>query len=320
MGSDDTRDRTVDVMNREPQTPTFDSPHPARCPVCSSTRLREQPFGYAFKNKWLGGYECRDCGIIFIHPQPSADELKHMYSKEYFEGDFRCGHAGSYFDEKTQISLEDGGLLARIKRFKPSGSFLEIGCAGGAFLHAAHKAGYDVKGVEFSHAAAQLAREKFQLDVVTGDVTDAQFPNDTFDVIFMGDVLEHLPNPLATCKEIFRILRCNGVFVIECPMQTNTLFSRVGLFAYGMLGKKVTVNMPPYHLFEYRPASMATMLQRIGFSVIQKSEGIIPPRHVALRGSSLQNLGKKLFQYPNFLLTNVFGVLGDRIEIIALKP
>lgn len=289
------------------------------CPVCSSSTLRAKPFGYAFNNKWLGGYECGECGMIFIHPQPTADEIERMYSKEYFESDFRCGHAGSYFDEKTQTSLEDEALIARIKEFKPSGSFLEIGCAGGAFLHAAKKAGYDVKGVEFSDAAAQLARDKFKLDVITGDVTDAQFPDNTFDVVFMGDVLEHLPNPLATCKEVFRIMRSGGVFVIECPMQTNTIFSRVGFFAFGMLGRRTTVHLPPYHLFEYRPASMAAMLRRAGFSIVQKSEGIISPREVALRGSTLQKFGKKMFQYPNYVLTKTFGALGDRVEMIVRK-
>ncbi len=292
---------------------------PTACLVCSSTQLREKPFGYAFNAKWLGGFECGACGMIFIHPQPTAEEILQMYSKEYFEGDFRCGHAGSYFDEKTQTSLEDQTLIAGIRKFKPSGKFLEIGCAGGAFLHAVRKAGYEVKGVEFSEIASKLAREKFGLDVITGDVTEAKYPDNTFDVVFMGDVLEHLPNPLATCKEVFRIIAPDGIFVVECPMQTNTLFSRAGFLAFSLLGKKTTVHMPPYHLFEYRPASMAAMLQRAGFAIVKKSEGMIPPSKVTLRGSGIQKIGKKLFQYPNYLLTKTLDEFGDRIEMIAKK-
>ncbi len=292
---------------------------PTTCPVCSSSRLRAKPFGYAFNGRWLGGYECSACGIIFIHPQPTPEELAALYSKEYFAGDFRCGHAGSYFDEKTQASLQDETLITRIKQLKPAGRFLEVGCAGGAFLNAARNAGYDVKGVEFSEVAAQLAREKFGLDVFTGDVAEAKFPDNTFDVVFMGDVLEHLPDPVATCREVHRIMAPGGLFVIECPMQTNTLFSRGGFFLYGMIGKKATVHLPPYHLFEYRPESLAGMLRRAGFSIVRKSEGIIPPREVTLRGSTLQNIGKKLFQYPNFLITTIFGVFGDRVEVVAAK-
>lgn len=293
--------------------------HPTSCPVCSSLDVTSKPFGYSFNSKWLGGFECGECGIIFIHPQPTAEEIVQMYSKEYFEGDFRCGYAGSYFDEKTMSSLEDGALIQHIKKFKLTGKFLEIGCAGGAFLHAAQKAGYDVQGVEFSDVAAQLAREKFGLDVITGDVRDAKYPSNMFDVVFMGDVLEHLPKPVAVCKEVFRVLAPGGVFVIECPMQTNTLFSRVGFLAYNLLRKKATVHLPPYHLFEYRPTSMATMLRRVGFHIVQKTEGMIPPNEVTLRGSGMQKFGKKVFQYPNYFLTTMFGVFGDRIEMIATK-
>jgi len=296
-----------------------ESLEPKACPVCAASQLRARPFGYSFNDKWLGGFECGTCGIIFIHPQPTAEEIVQMYSKEYFEGDFRCGHAGSYFDEKTQTSLEDEALINRIMQFKPSGKFLEIGCAGGAFLHAAQKSGYQVKGVEFSDVAAQLARDKFGLDVVTGDVTDAKYPDNTFDVVFMGDVLEHLPNPVVTCTEIFRVMVPGGVFVIECPMQTNTLFSRAGFIGYGLMGKKATVHLPPYHLFEYRPASMTAMLRRCGFDILQRNEGMIPPNEVTLRGSGVQKIGKKVFQYPNYFLTKTFGVLGDRIEMIAIR-
>jgi SAM-dependent methyltransferase len=292
---------------------------PGACPVCSSADVRQRPFGYAFKGRWLGGYECRACGIIFIHPQPTAEELAQLYSKEYFEGDFRCGHAGSYFDEKTQASLADEALIARIKQFKPSGMFLEIGCAGGAFLHAARNAGYEVKGVEFAGAAAQLAREKFGLDVMTGDLMSAAFAEALFDVVFMGDVLEHLPDPLATCREVYRILKPGGVFVIECPMQTNTMFSRLGFFVYGMIGTKATVHLPPYHLFEYRPASMKRMLQRCGFTIVETRQAIIPPSQVTLRGPALQRIGKKLMQYPNAIITHALGIWGDRIEVVATK-
>lgn len=296
----------------EPQTA-------GECPVCSSLSVRSLPFGYAFNGRWLGGYKCRDCGIIFIHPQPTAEELAQLYSKEYFEGDFRCGHAGSYFDEKTQASLEDETLIARIKQLKAAGRFLEIGCAGGAFLHAARKAGYEVRGVEFSDAAAQLARERFGLDVFTGDVTQAEFPDNAFDVVFMGDVLEHLPDPVATCREVHRIMAPGGIFVIECPMQTNTIFSRLGFLVYGLLGKKAIVQLPPYHLFEYRPRSMRAMLRRCGFAIVQQREAMIPPNEIALRGTGMQNVGKKMFQYLTYPVTKAFGVLGDRIEMIAAK-
>ncbi len=278
-----------------------------------------KPFGYQFNGKWMQALSCAECGMIFIHPQPTSNEIKQMYSKEYFEGDFRCGHAGSYFEEGSLEHLVDTGLLQRIKQYKPSGKFLEIGCAGGAFLDAARKEGYDVTGVEFSEDASAIARKKFNLQVITGDITDAKFTDNVFDVVFMGDVLEHLPDPVTTVKEIHRITAPEGMLVLLVPSQTNTIFSRAGFFAYNLLGKKAVVNLPPYHLFEYRPDSMEELLRRCGFASVRKIGSLIPPSNVTLRGSTAQRIGKKIFQYPNYILTKLFGVFGDRLDVFAVK-
>ena len=290
-----------------------------RCPVCHSLKLGTKPFGYLFAERWLQAISCSECGIIFLDPQPSAEEIAQLYSKEYFEGDFRCGHAGSYFNDESIGNIVDHPLLQRIRGFKPEGKFLEVGCAGGAFLHAAQDTGYAVRGVEFSDDAAQLARDKFGLNVITGDLQTARLPNDAFDVVFMGDVIEHLPDPAATLVEINRITNEGGLLVLACPTQTNTIFSRIGFLVYGLLGKKATINLPPYHLFEYRPDSLGRLLDRYGFKIIHARATMIHPKDIALRGTIAQRIGKKLFQYPNYLLTSLFGVLGDRIEIYATK-
>ena len=297
----------------------MNSPHDLQCRICSSRRLRSMPFGYRFKGRWLGAVECPACGIIFIDPQPTPEEIVEMYRKEYFEGDFRCGHAGSYFDDAALENLSGLPLLLRIQTYRSSGEFLEVGCAGGAFLNAARQAGYSVKGGEFSDDAAKLGREKFHLDVVTGDVRKIGLPPSSYDVVFMGDVLEHLTDPLATIMEIHRIMKPDGLLVLLCPTQTNTLFSRFGFAVYAALGKNATVNLPPYHLFEYRPGSMRYLVERCRFEVVDSVAEIIPPGEIALRGTGMQKLGKKIFQYPNYLITKMFHVLGDRIELYAMK-
>jgi len=242
-----------------------------------------------------------------------------MYSREYFEGDFRCGHEGSYFSNETLDHIVDDQLLHRIKEYKPGGRFLEVGCAGGAFLDAARTAGYEVQGVEYSDIAAEFARRNFNLDVRTGRLEQVQFPPDSFDVVFMGDVLEHLPDPGVTMKELNRIMRNGGLIVILCPMQTNTLFSRAGFLVYQILGRKTTVHLPPYHLFEYRPNSLTGLVVKCGFRVTKITESIIPPSEIAQRGSLVQKNAKKLFQYPNYVVTKLFGKLGDRVEMFATK-
>lgn len=242
-----------------------------------------------------------------------------MYAKEYFHGDFRCGHERSCFDDATRASLVDVALLERLRSLVPAGRLLEIGCAGGAFLNAARAAGYEVTGIEFSPDAAQFARDTFGLDVFTGEVGEARLPGGSFALVYMGDVIEHLPDPVATLREIRRLLRSGGTIVMACPSQTNTLFSRAGFAVYRALRREATVPLPPYHLFEYRPASMRSILERCGFTEIRITQGLIPPGSIALRGSGFQRLGKKSFHYINSVVTALSGSFGDRMEVTAVS-
>ena len=294
-------------------------PEERRCRVCASTRLVEEPFGYRFNSRWLGGLRCRDCGIIFLSPQPTPEDLRRLYSAEYFEQDYRCGHTGSYFDDQTLAALVDDALLGRIQKRKHTGRFLEVGCAGGAFLDAARRRGYAVQGVEFSEDAAAFARKRFGLDVFTGDVLDTHFPDGSFDVVFMGDVIEHLRDPAKTLNEVHRIMATGGLLVLACPSQTNTLFTRCGFYLYGLVDLKATVQLPPYHLFEYRPGSLTFLLRSCQFEILKLHQSMIPPGDVTLRGPKLQRFGKKVFQIPNYALTKVFGILGDRLEVYAVR-
>lgn len=290
----------------------------SQCPICSSSSVREKPFKYIFHGSELRGWSCTRCGIIFLHPQPTAEELKQLYSSEYFEGgDFRCGHEGGYSDPATLERMAEPGLLIEIKAMTAGRRFLEIGCAGGAFLNAARKLGFQPQGVELSEDACRIARETFGLQVFAGELVDARFPDASFDVVFMGDVIEHLPNPIATLREVNRILDRKGMLVMGLPSQTNSLFSRIGFFVYGIAGKSATVALPPYHLFEYRPRSLRFLLRMCGFEISRLDQGIIPPDQINLRGPAVQRFGKKVLQYPNFVLTRIFGVCGDRITVFA---
>ena len=291
---------------------------PDRCPICDSSSIRKRPFHYRFHEGVLQGFSCRRCGIIFIHPQPSPAELESLYSAEYFEGgDVRCGHVKEY--SASLDNLVDRGVLFVVRSMKQTGRFLEVGCAGGATLHAAREMGYETEGVELSSAASQMAREKFGLRVFTGTVAEARFPDSRFDIVYMGDVLEHLPNPRDSLREIFRIMAPGGLLAVAVPTQTNTLFSRTGFALFGPLGKSAEVQLPPYHLFEYRPASLRFLLHTSGFRVQKIQEGIIPPGEINLRGSLTQQLGKKLFHYPNWVLTRALHVCGDRLTAFAVK-
>jgi len=139
-----------------------------------------------------------------------------------------------------------------------NGKLLDIGAATGFFMNLAKKRGFQVKGVELSDFAAKIARDK-DLDVVTGDLLSGNFLGESFDVITMFDVLEHVPDPKKLISEASRILKKGGLLLINTP-DAQSLWARI-------LGSKWQLIMPPEHIYYFSPKNLGKHLSNNGFSV-----------------------------------------------------
>ena len=88
--------------------------------------------------------------------------------------------------------------------FVEGGKILDIGCGNGTELYKLKAMGWETYGVEMDAQASGRARTK-GIRVYTGDLFGANFPDRFFHVVRMSFVLEHLPNPRETLREIRRI-------------------------------------------------------------------------------------------------------------------
>jgi SAM-dependent methyltransferase len=99
-------------------------------------------------------------------------------------------------------------------------SVLEVGCATGFFTKVLVERGCNVVGIEIDPEAAKSA-EKWADRVIVGNLDDGEIwdllENETFDVIVLGDVLEHLRDPLASLRSAARKLKPSGFVVISVP-------------------------------------------------------------------------------------------------------
>jgi len=210
-------------------------------------------------------------------------------------------------------------ILGWIRRYKPSGEFFEIGCGMGYFLEYARKNGYNVSGIEYAELGVQTCQTKFGLDVRRGSFEELPVQRDRYDVMFMGDVLEHLIQPLEMLRKAHSMLKPSGVFAAEVPSTFNSITGRLAAAGMRMMRTRKKMAMPPYHVNEFTPKTLRSMIERAGFNHCIIVQRIKPPSAITLRGSMFEKIVKKTLQYPNYGLTKSLGVFGDRLLGIGIK-
>jgi 2-polyprenyl-3-methyl-5-hydroxy-6-metoxy-1,4-benzoquinol methylase len=119
-------------------------------------------------------------------------------------------------DEDASRSINAHFSLNTIGQFTSRGTLLDVGCSTGYFLNAA-RLHFEASGVEPSLWAATFARERLKLPVTDGTLENVRLPSGSQDVVTMIDVIEHLADPLATLKEIHRVLKPGGLLYLVTP-------------------------------------------------------------------------------------------------------
>lgn len=287
-----------------------------RCVSCGETRLHPLPMRYEHLGASFPLVECRRCGLRFLGVQPTAESLGRLYQAEYFESDYRCGReAGSSFDESA-LAAEDRALLDRFEALGPGRRLLDVGCAAGWLLRHATERGWSARGVELSESAAKFARGR-GLEVFQGDLLAARLPDAAFDLVYLGDVLEHVPDCRATLAEAARVLAPGGHLYLRGPITTHSLARSFGLWLYGALGRSIVLREPPYHLWEFTPRPLRRLFEAAGLGVLRMAQSKIPPGRAHGAKTAVQRGVMAAIDAVNLPLTGLFGVRGDRVTVIA---
>jgi len=184
------------------------------CPACGTTTADSRKIWFKHGHAI---YRCPACKLLYVNPQPNTESILTLYGQSYFEaGGFdRWG----YRDYDSLLKLKNYTFqrwLADLESFAEKGRLLEIGCGTGLMLEIARQSGWDVTGVELSEYAANHARSH-GLEVHTGVVQETDLPVESYDVVLMLDLLEHVPNPLELFESVGRLLKPGGLVYIVTP-------------------------------------------------------------------------------------------------------
>ncbi len=282
----------------------------APCDLCGADDLRAYVTDmYAHAGAHYDLHRCGRCSLVQVRPAPSEEAIASLYDDDYFDEDYdSCLSADSYFDSFDRLLERYGRLLDRIEARAPVGSLFEIGCAGGYFLKLARDRGWKVRGIEITEIGARHARETLGLDVERRAFPDPSLPEERFDVVYMGHVLEHVRSPAAAIEATTRLVRPGGLLVVEVPTYVDSVYFRtlrlglpvlrgLGLDASGLLrALKFPAEgetLSPYHLYEFRVRTLRRLLERFGYewleaeSRVPKPDGLAEARGALNRALSL---------------------------------
>ncbi len=245
------------------------------CLVCGS---KDKRFLFMGKDRLHGVpgtfrvVKCRKCGLIMLDPQPSLNELAKYYPQDYHaHARYNPGSAKERFAIYLyKLFFQKGGNpllklvflpfkhLLRGAKIIPGAKILDVGCGNGAFLYKMQAAGMDAYGVEISARGAKEAR-RLGLKVKCGTLEGQHYPSAYFDVITLNHVLEHVPDPVKTLKELGRILKPNGTLIIAVPNSRS--LARV---IFGRYWASLDV---PRHLMTHNPRTMRIAAKKAGLRV-----------------------------------------------------
>jgi len=287
------------------------SGHPTECNLCgaASADLLITKDGFHV-------VRCKGCQLVFVSNPPDDAALSEQYS-------FETGYHSELAHNPQSVAQHQKEALDNLRRLhehRRGGTLLDVGCSTGLFLHAAHQAGWAVKGVEYSADTAQMARKTYGFDVRTGALGDADFQGEKFDVITLWDVLEHVPDPKQTLRHVLARLADDGLLLIKTP-NVSGWFPQLSLRLAPRLGYWRHPE-PPGHLFQFSPQTLGRMLGETGFESVAVRHGRIPLTYSFGRvGSWFRSLKWALYCalfVPLALLGPYFGA-GDDFVVAARK-
>ena len=193
---------------------------------------------------------CDTCGLVRSDPMAEPTALVDLYQRSTFD----------YADETKNLRSTYGRYLKKLEAFgAQKTSLLEIGCGNGFFLEEAMVQGYvDVRGVEPGAEAVAKAAPLLREKIACSLLHPGLFEPESFQVICMFQVFDHLFDPVSVLSECGRLLRRGGLLLI--------LNHNIDSVSARILGERSPI-IDVEHTYLYSPGTLTRLLEAQGFCV-----------------------------------------------------
>lgn len=212
----------------------------------------------------------KDCGLAWLDPQPRPHDIFKLYSRYWTHGDGTVPAPDPQGSSKIKRRVR--AALSRVLPWRshalrsenrylhdmPPGRLLDVGCGMGEFAAGMATLGWSATGIDFDEAALKVAAQQPGIEVATGSILDQRYPAASFDAITMSNVIEHIPDPVATFAECFRVLRPGGRLIMITPN-----IESLGHRAFGRDWRGLET---PRHLFLWTERALSRLARSAGFA------------------------------------------------------
>lgn len=223
------------------------APHsdPVPCRACGSDRQR-----HLYEVEGFAIDRCRACGFVQVRDEPAPEVLDGIYAVLHLK------HAT--FRTEAAAAAENDRRLKLLDKLVPRGSrVLDAGCASGDFLQVA-KGSFLLSGMDVSEGAIEVAKARnpeLATRLWAGRVEDIAADRGPFDAIVLWDVIEHVWDPIVTCRSLFQHLAPGGLLVLSTP--------DAGALTARLMGKRWAFMIPPEHLGLFSQKSLRRLFESV---------------------------------------------------------
>jgi SAM-dependent methyltransferase len=246
---------------------TIDTEVVLLCNVCGSDCIQKLDSDFNF-------CRCGSCGYVFDSPRPSFAEISAFYSQ--------AGKYDVWLKEERARDMLWERRLKKLSRCGPKGRLLDIGAGYGQFLHHARPFFSDVAGTEVSESAVAIAELKYGLFLLAGQVEELDLPPQSFDIITLFHVLEHVLDPGRLVSRCHDLLRPQGILVIAVPndilawtSKVKKIGKKLGIKSFQKFSPRLGISRAgasrEIHLSHFTPPVLRRLLENSGLHVMEES-------------------------------------------------
>lgn len=209
---------------------------------------------------------CKKCGLGYLNPR-FVEKLTNIYNENYYKEYLKSSQMTGGSDILEEYLKK---RLHRIESMVKKGKLLEIGSAFGLFLNYAKSRGWEIEGVEVSPWASEFSKKQYGLKILNASFEEVSLPDESFDVVHMNHVLEHMYDPMNTLLKAHRILKRGGLLVFEVPNEFGSMADLLEdlIWQFRSGENIVPYTVPSPHLYFFKPKTIRRFLQQTGFRVV----------------------------------------------------